>query len=179
MKQTTGAEETLFSAVHPHLYKHISVYQILVSSLIALGGVAGIVLSMVLDESDTTLSMALLTVGIMFLLFALYRFFWKSYETVYRPTGSAVRTGSLYMDTAELERVQQMLKKNDFSDAARISFKEGGNGRLDYLVSKDGRFVAAQLFRFVPYTYEPASERYYYTDDAAAAVTRSISLKSN
>ena len=82
MKQTVGVEETLFSAAHPHLYKHISISQILVSSLIALGGIVGVVLSMTLGESDSTLSMTLLVIGIILLLFALYRFFWKSYETV-------------------------------------------------------------------------------------------------
>ena len=34
MNQATQAEETLFSAAHPQLYKKISVNQILVSSLI-------------------------------------------------------------------------------------------------------------------------------------------------
>ena len=31
---------------------------------------------------------------------------------------------------------------------------------MDYLMSRDGQFVAVQLFQFVPYTYEPVSEKY-------------------
>ena len=174
MKQTIHAEDTLFSASHPHLYKQISVSQILLSAVIALVGVSAIVLSLLLDESASTLCMILLTLGVIFLLFAIYRFFTKSHATVYQPTGSMVRSGSLYMDSAELQRVRQMVEKNDFSDFARITCKDGGNGRLDYLVSNDGRFVAVQLFQFVPYTYEPVSTRCYYTDDEACVIARGI-----
>ena len=174
MKQTNHTEDTLFSASHPHLYKQISITQILWSSLIALAGVVSIVLSVLMDNSASTLCMVLLTVGIIFLLFAIYRFFTKSRETVYQPTGSMIRSGSLYMDSAELQRVRQMVEKNDFSGLSSIICKDGGNGRLDYLQSKDGRFVAVQLFQFVPYTYEPISERYYFTDDVAIALSRSM-----
>lgn len=176
MKQTTRAEETLFSAVYPHLYKHVSVTQILVSSLIALAGIISIVFSVVLDESYSTLCMALLTIGVLLLLLAVYRFCWKSYETIYKLTGSPVRKGSLYMDTVELQRIQQMVEKKNFSDSLRSSFRGSGNGRLDYMISKDGRFVAIQLLHFVPYTYEPVTERCYYTDDDAVAVARCMNL---
>ena len=176
MKQTNQVEEILLSSAHVQLDKHICVKQLLVSSLIALVGIVAIVLMMVMDESDSTLSMALLTIGIILLLFAFYRFFTKSHETVYKPTGSVVRSGSLYMDSAELQRIRQMMEKNDFSNSTRILFKDGGNGRLDYLMSRDGQFVAVQLFQFVPYTYEPVSEKYYYTDDVAAAIARYIGI---
>ena len=72
MKQTTQVAETLFSAVHPQLEKQISVKQILVSSCLALFGVIGIVFSLVVDKSESTLSMTFLTIGILLMLFALY-----------------------------------------------------------------------------------------------------------
>ena len=176
MKQTNSVEDTLFSASHPHLYKQISVYQLLLSSAVALSGVASIILSTVLGEDGDSLSMMLLTLGVVLLLIAVYRFFWHSYETVYRPTGSAIRSGSLYMDSAELQRIRQLMEKNDFSTPSYVTYKEGGNGRLDYLMSKDGRFVAVQLLHFVPYSYEPVSDRCYYTDDAAIALSRCMNL---
>ena len=176
MKQTTQVEETLFSAAHPQLEKQISVKQILLSSCIALFGVMGIVLSLVMDKSESTLCMAFLTIGILLMLFALYRFFTKSKEMIYKPTGSEVRSDSLYMDTLELQSFKQMIVKNDFSASSRLVFKEGGNGRLDYMVSKDGRFVAIQLLQFVPYTYEAVTGVYYYTDNDAVTVTRCINL---
>ena len=175
MKQITPVEETLFSSTHVHLDKHISVKQILVSSLFALAGIVAIVLMLVMDASDSNLSMVLLTVGVILLLYSFYRFFSKSHEIIYTPTGSEVRSGTLYMDATELQHFQQMVKKNDFS-SSRVIFKEGGNGRLDYLISKDNRFVALQLFHFIPYTYESVSDKLYYTDDDAVTVARCINI---
>ena len=176
MKETTHVEETLFSSTHIQLDKHVSVKQILMSSFIALCGVVGIVLCMVMENAGSTLCMAFLTIGIILFLWALYRFFTKSHEVIYKPTGSEVHSGTLYMDTVELQNLQQMMKKNDFSGSSRFSFKEGGNGRLDYLVSKDGRFVALQLFQFVPYAYEAVSEKCYYTDDIAVAIAHRLNI---
>lgn len=176
MKQTAQVAETLFSATHPQLEKHISVKQILVSAFIALFGALGIVLSIVLDQSHSTLCMVFLTLGVILMLFALYRLFTKSKETVYKPTGSEVRSDTLYMDSVELQSLKQMMVKNEFSSSASLAFKEGGSGRMDYMASKDGRFVAIQLFQFVPYTYEPVTGFYYYADDEAVAVSRCINL---
>ena len=176
MTQKTHVEEPLFSSTHAHLDKCISAKQIIISSLIAIGGVGSILLSLTLGESNSTFSMLFLTIGIILILFSLYRFFTKIHTTVYKPTGSEVRSDSLYMDTVELQSLQKMMEKNDFSLSSRLVFKEGGNGRLDYLVSKDGKFVAAQLLHFVPYSYEVVSDVYYYTDDDAVVVSRCLGI---
>ena len=80
MKQTNQVVETLLSSTHVMLDKHISVQQLLISSLIALGGIVAIVLMMLVDESDSTLSMAQLTIGVILLIYALYRFFMSCIE---------------------------------------------------------------------------------------------------
>ena len=69
-----------------------------------------------------------------------------------------------------------MIEKNHFPESSRMSYKEGGNGRLDYLASKDGCFVAIQLFQFVPYTYEAVSDKLYYTDDKAVAIAHCLNI---
>ena len=176
MTQKTHVEEPLFSSTHAHLDKCISAKQIIISSLIAICGVGSILLSLTLGESNSTFSMLFLTIGIILILFSLYRFFTKIHTTVYKPTGSEVRSDSLYMDTVELQSLQKMMEKNDFSLSSRLVFKEGGNGRLDYLVSKDGKFVAAQLLHFVPYSYEVVSDVYYYTDDDAVVISRCLGI---
>ena len=88
---------------------------------------------------------------------------------VYTPTGSVVSMGSYYSETDVLPLLQQLIENKNFDQATRVTFKPSGNGRLDYMVSKDGQFAAVQLFRFVPYTYEPVSEIFYYTDADAKA----------
>ena len=80
------------------------------------------------------------------------------------------------MDTAELQELLRRLKKNDFSSSSRLAFKEGGNGRMDYMISNDGRFVGVQLYQFVPYTYEPISDKLYYIDDDAVIVANCLGI---
>ena len=175
-KEINPVEDTLFSASHPHLYKRTNVRSVWQSSFIALSGVLFFTLSSVIENNDSTLKMAFLILGIVLLIFAIYRFFCKSSEVVYRPTESVVRSGSLFVDSAELQRVNQLVKKGDFTKLSSISCKDGGNGRIDYLMSKDGRFVAIQLFQFVPYTFEPISEKTYYTDDVAMVIARGMNI---
>lgn len=168
MTHPIHVENNLFSTAHPHISKHISVKSVLISLLIALVGILCILFSLNLDETSSTSSMLLLTLGTIFVLTALYRFFWKSTEVIYLPTGSPIIEGSCFVDSVELENLHRMMEIMNFKQTG-ISFKESGNGRLDYFFSKDGKFMGAQLFRFVPYTYEPFSEIYYYTDKDASA----------
>lgn len=177
MSQTTSAVTSLLSAEHPHISRHTSIYSILVSSSIALLGILSIVGSFHLGASSDTLAMAMLTVGTIVVLVGLYRIFWRSTEVVYLPTGSALSEGSCYMDSCDLPEMSRLVKEKNFSISAPMTFRQSGNGRLDYLISKDGQFAAVQLFRFVPYNYEPASEVYYYTGEDAVAFTRYLKVK--
>lgn len=173
MNHTTHAETTLFSAEHPYISKHISLFSILVTSCFALLGITCVVLSLNIDKNTSIVSMSLLTVGSVLLLFSLYRYFWKCTETIYNPTGSKIGEGTRYMNQADVQTIRLMMESKNFEQLP-ASFKEGGNGRMDYMLSKDGKFAAVQLFQFVPYTYEPASEVYYFMDDDAAALARRL-----
>ena len=162
------AEANLHSTIHPFISRRTSISSILFSLGLALLGVVSIVLSLYFDISSSTLSMVLLTIGTILILVALYRFFWKSVELIYNPTGSIIREGSYYIDSVDLQKLQKMIEKKCLDESV-VSFKQSGNGRMDYMVSKDGKFVAIQLFQFVPYTFEPFSDVYYYADADARA----------
>ena len=174
MNQTIMADVRLLSASHPHITKHTSIFSLVVSSFIALAGVAVILIALDLDQSASTLCMSLLTIGTILFLIALYRFFWKSKEMVYLPTGSSVKGGCCYLDIGHLQQIQELLERGEFESLKNIPIKMSGNARLDYMVSKDGKFAAAQLYRFIPYTYEPFSRVYYYTEADSASFARRL-----
>ena len=44
------------------------------------------------------------------------------------------------------------------------------------MISNDGRFVGVQLYQFVPYTYEPISDKLYYIDDDAVIVANCLGI---
>lgn len=174
MNQINTADVNLLSASHPHISKHTSVFSIVVSSFIALAGVGAILIALQLNDSDSTICMSLLTVGTILLLIAVYRFFWKSKEMVYLPTSSVIKNGVCYLDIANLQQIQELLERGEFESLKNIPIKMSGNARLDYMVSKDGKFAAAQLYRFIPYTYEPFSRVYYYTEADSASFARRL-----
>lgn len=174
MNQINTADVNLLSASHPHISKHTSVFSLVVSALIALIGMGIILIALSLDRSASTLCMSLLTLGTILLLVAVYRFFWKSKEMIYLPTGSVVRKGVCYLDIDDLQVMKELLEQGGFESSSNIHIKMSGNARLDYMVSKDGKFAAAQLYRFIPYNYEPFSYVYYYTEADASSFTRRL-----
>lgn len=168
MNKSVHVEATLLSTPSSHISKRTNLTSVVISVAIALLGMLLVYFSLDMDESSSTLSMVLLTLGTALILVSLYRIFWKSSEIVYASTGSTITEGSYYIETEKLSTLQRLLEEKNFDQT--ISVKQTGNGRLDYMVSKDGRFAAVQLFHFVPYTYEPYSGIYYYTDADATAL---------
>lgn len=172
------ADKQLLSASFPYISKHISVFQLIVSSLIALLGGVAIVGSLSLDASSSTLSIVLLTLGTIFLLVAIYRFFWRSKERIYIPTGSVVYDSNYYFDISDTEQLAAILEKGDFSHQNGIELKMSGNLRMDCMMAKDRNFIAVQLYRFVPYTYEPMTPIYHFTGEQASQLMDCLERKS-
>lgn len=169
---TVGA--MLLSSAHPYIAKHTNLFSILISLVIMLLGIVSIGFALCLDNISSTVSMLLLTLGSICLLISLYRLFWRSQKHVYTLTGSAVVEGSCYWDSCDLQNLQNMLEQSNFKMNKGMSSKLGGNVRLDYVLSKDYKFAAVQLFQFVPYVYEPVTRIYYYTEEIATDFARHL-----
>ena len=177
METFTRVEETLLYSAYPQVAKRMSLTSILLSLLVASVGTVMIVFSMHMEEDSSTLRMSFFTLGPILLLAALYWMFSKSTVMVYTPTGSMISESSYYMDSCYLSELMDAMEQRRFGALTKVNFKPNGNGRLDYLISKDRQFVAVQLFHFVPYAYEPVSQVYYYVGDDAAAIARYLPNK--
>lgn len=165
---------TLFSTTHPDIEKRTSVSSILVSAVIAVLGIGAFACSMQMDDAASTWSMVLMTLGTVLLLVALFRLFWRSKEWVYIPTGSVAKDGSCYFDVAGLQALGNLLERKTFDAGAGVKLRSSGNARMDYMISRDKKFAAVQLFRFVPFTYETASPVFYLTGKEAASFARCL-----
>ncbi len=174
MNKTAITDARLLCASHPHITKHTSVFSLVVSSIIALAGITVILIALGLNQTASTLCMSLLTAGTILLLISVYRFFWKSKEMVYLPTGSIVREGTCYLNIDDLQPMHELLEQGGFESLKNVQIKMSGNARLDYMISRDGKFAAAQLYRFIPYNYEPFSRVYYYTEADAVSFIRRL-----
>ena len=114
---------------------------------------------------DKTSGLYLFTIfsPFMLLVFALIHFSCKRKHLVYAATNSPINCGQLYFDKSQMDIVKAMLKSDSTENIEWSGFKKTGNARLDYMVSKDTQFVAVQLYEYVPYNYEVASEIFFYT----------------
>ena len=157
MNNAVSADVTLFSRVHPDIVKRISVSSVIVSALLAIGGIGAFVTSLRMGDATSTMSMVFMTVG-----------------TILIPTGSVTKEGSCFFDVCDLHVLTARLDKKTFGKDSDVQVKSNGNVRMDYLISHDKRFAAVQLFRFIPYTYEAASSVYYLTGQDALDFTRCL-----
>lgn len=163
-----SADVTLFSTAHPDIVKRTSVSSVIVSAVLCMIGAGAFVTSLKMSDSSSIMGMLFMTGGTILFLLAVFRLFWRSKEWVYTPTGSVTKEGSCFFDVCDLQALNEALETKSFGSKNDVKVKTSGNVRMDYLVSQDKKFVAVQLFRFVPYTYEAASSVFYYTGNDAS-----------
>lgn len=174
MSNTVSAEATLFSATHPDMVQRTSVSSIIISAVLCVVGAGAFAASLKMGDSSSTLSMVFMAGGTILFLWAIFRFFWRSKEWVYAPTGSVTKEGACFFDVCDLQNLTHALEQKGFEAPNEVKVKASGNVRMDYMISRDREFVAVQLFRFVPYTYQPASAVFYFTGKDAGAFVRCL-----
>ena len=80
------------------------------------------------------------------------RLFGKNY--IYRPTSSAMKMHTIYIETADAECCIDAIKSNP-NLFKKLHLVTSGNCRVQVMLSKDNQAALIQLSRYVPHTYEP------------------------
>lgn len=150
--------------------KRVSTSSLLLSALLLVAGIACLVGISFTGNSTSPLSMTLLVGGVGLVVYAFYRFLAKARQTVYLPTGSAVKEHTLYFDLKDMPGLKRLLQEDKFDEIEHLSAAPSGNVRLDVMLSADSHFVAVQLFQFIPYSYTAVTEVCYYDHDRAEAM---------
>ena len=135
---------------HPEIVKVFDTKSLLITSAIAVAGIASLVLSW-------------FGIASILLIIALLLFFLKSKANVYKPSGSFVKTESFYLDKEELPFLQTLLEGKEQEEPRVIKFTSTGSARIDYIFSADKQFAAFQLFEFIPHKYEEYSKMISFT----------------
>ena len=137
------------------------------SILICALALAIILLSSWIEDKSSPSYMGGNTVAVLMLIAGFYRLINKRSQLIYVPTESVIIAGSFYLDSLQLERVKRDLLDHPEADLSDVKFVKSGNTRLDYVVSRDGNFVGAQLFQYIPYNFEPVTDVVCYEDEQA------------
>lgn len=168
MATTQAISATIFATTHPDIAKRTSVSGVLISSLMLLLGILAFASTFGLEDKSSTISMALMVLGTGLFLMGIFRFFWKSKEVVYLPTGSVAKERTLFFDLKYVDALTNMVN-SDFSQRVDVKSEPSGNLRMDVILSEDKKFAAVQLFQFVPYQYQPITSVHYLTNGSASA----------
>lgn len=175
MNDTRSSAGTAWFAVpHADVARRTNVAAVTLSFVLIVLGIAAFVASFSAGDAGSTLSLSLMTGGSLLLLWGLFSFFWKSKQWVYLPTSSSLSQDSLFFDVADMGKLLSAFQSPTIPGEHVAQVKPNGNVRLDFVFSRDRQFVAAKLYRFVPYTYEPVSPVFYFTGVQSEAFLQKI-----
>ena len=115
-----------------------------------------------LQDHSSSLYMGVITISVMLVGLSAYRFLTKRSAFIYIPTQSSLKKDSIYFDIVDMNILKKAMLAHNWEEVNRISLKQSGNARIDYLISNDRAFVAVQFFQYIPYKFEPTSEVLYF-----------------
>lgn len=167
MEQSKSSYSRIHSSSNPDLIKKINLSSVIRSLTILVIGAILFLIAWRLDDTTSSINMLFLTLGTICLLWSIYRFFWQSKYWIYLPTGSSTKEGSCFFDNEYLHDMIKIFDKENSKHEniikKQIDLKNRADIRMDYMLSKDHKFAAVQIFKYIPYTYEPVSDIYYLT----------------
>jgi len=135
---------------HPEIVKVFDSKSLIISAVIAVAGIVSLVLSW-------------FGIATILLIIAVLLFFFKSKANVYKPSGSFVKTESIYLDKEELPFLLSLLEGKEQEEPRVVTIAPTGSARIDYIFSADKQFAAFQLFEFIPHKYEEYSKMISFT----------------
>lgn len=98
-------------------------------------------------------------------------------KAIYGPTGSVIDARTLEYSPEDGKHIKRILdipqeKMTDSIGDFRPKTVDNGNYLAEVCQSRDGRFLAVQLFQFVKLNYEPATDVIILEGDVAEAVSK-------
>ena len=109
-----------------------------------------------------------------------HSFFGLIQSVIYEPSGSPVEIVVQDYSPDDGERLEKLLflplerLKSEIESKGKPARTAIGNFRLEACLSRDHRFCALQLFRFVDFNYAPATEPLFYEGEAAETIVKLI-----
>ena len=155
------------SASIPNVKEVSNLKSIYLSIFVCLVAFGIILLSSWVEDKSSTSYIGGNTLAVVLLIIGFYRLLNKRKKLVYSPTNSTLLKGEFYLEGKQLEAIKEAVTANQEADYSQFKLIRSGNVRLDYVVSCDGKFVAVQLFEYIPYKFESVTDMISYEDDQA------------
>lgn len=133
----------------------------------AVVGILMAVWGMAYEDKNSPISTALITFAVVFFITGVVKLCMGRNCYMFRPSGSKVKSVTLFFDTKESRALQHCVESKRFDDLKRLKREVNAGVKLEAMVAGDGKFAAVQIQEYVPYTYEAICPVVcYYGDDA-------------
>ena len=121
--------------------------------------VVGIVLFFIQKMcASTILAYILIFIGIVLVGYGAFQAVWQSKKWFYTPTNSITSCHDYYYGADDFTALKLAVESKNLNAINKIKVQSDGNVRLRVIKSKDNQFVAAQVFRYVPFEFRPESK---------------------
>ncbi|MCR4872921.1 MAG: hypothetical protein K5885_05185 [Bacteroidales bacterium] len=87
---------------------------------------------------------------------------------IYKPTQSTIYKKEYFYNPDDFTALKTAVEQKHFDHLKQLHLQSDGNLRLTVLCSKDGKFAAAQVFRYHPFEFFPETEIIIFKDAEAA-----------
>lgn len=115
-------------------------------------------------------------VGVVLSLVAVSLLFCGVKKEVYTETGSPVKRLTFYFESSNLNTVERSIKAILKGQAPKVEFLPASNGRMDVFITKDRKYAAVTLSRYVPHRYEPVGEAIKFKNHEVKALCNYLQL---
>jgi len=146
------------------IVKKVNIAVVGITLALFLFGAVAMYIGFFRNELNTWTDNILIFTGTVLIIWAITWFLLKFKKTVYAETGSAVKSCDYYIQREQMETLKMLLSHTGFSLAKPIQFQENGNVCVKVFKSNDMRFAAVQMFEYVSFSFQVATQVYTYTD---------------
>lgn len=145
--------------------------KIVFSLLIIIVSLAVIVISSTSVISDPNISMILIVLAIVGLVYGILRLWGDRTRHknvfVYLPTGEVMKRYSLYVDSNDMQRVQQCIARGRYEEMTKITKLATSGHYVDVIGTPSGKCYLMQVMDYVPHQFEPVSPVAILTEQSA------------
>lgn len=114
-------------------------------------------------EADSDGIMPLLLTGFVFMVVGVIRLFNNGKGYITTDTNEKLNEATLFFDNSQRAEVEETLRNGEFTKLHNIACKNGNQAlMLELYCTKNNSTAIYRLYKYVPYSYEPAGEIGFY-----------------
>lgn len=155
MKENIIYSDNIHNHVFPQIEKKINMVNLVIGIVAAIAGIVAFILGSIMFEGALSTIMYVLGIALVVLAAVLLC---KMRMLVYQPSGAKVKEKKMYFDATDFFAVRQAVEQCNAEVLSKCQIRSEGNVELGMVCSCDGKFMAMQVLKFVPFEYQPQTD---------------------